>query len=228
VLRPFEVLVVCTANVCRSPLAEHIIATRIAYAVAHQTIPERVIDVTSAGDHAEVGQPMCPQSAALLGEPAHEHHSRPITTALLENSDLVLGADRGNRGECARLLPACRPHLFTLRQAAELAQTVVTELANHKLPDSAPPLPDHPSDRLRWLVTEMDAARGSRAGEPEGSDDITDNHGNIDHLPTLKQVEAASTALADAFIAVLNAPIDVDGDESPYGEGHAEHEPLKY
>lgn len=59
-------LIVCTANICRSPLAERVIADRMSKAVEEGRIPAGLISVESAGTHASTGAPMCAQSAAQI------------------------------------------------------------------------------------------------------------------------------------------------------------------
>lgn len=84
------VLFVCTANVCRSPMAEAIFRALSADAglsfVAH-----------SAGTAALGGEPMTPYAEAALEEigvdPAG-HHARQVAEGVLEGSDLVLGMTR--------------------------------------------------------------------------------------------------------------------------------------
>ena len=121
---PFEVLVVCTANVCRSPLAERVIGTRFADAAHDGRIHDHLLLLRSAGTDAEPGDPMCPQSAALVHYVPQEHRARLIQPRLLASAGLIVTADRYHRGECARMWPECRPRLFTLTQAAALAEIV--------------------------------------------------------------------------------------------------------
>jgi protein-tyrosine phosphatase len=196
----FTILTVCTANVCRSPLAEAVLTQ---WAGTH---PEVAVTVGSAGVDAEPGQPMCPQSAALAhpGDPsAATHQARELTADLLAGADLVLVADRTHRSAAARLAPRCRPRLFTLTQAADLAEAVAAHLQRGELPEGAPSLPTVPEERLRWLVAEMDAARGVRAGLPDEADDIPDDHGQHPHEATLQQVRAAAARIAAAMNTVL-------------------------
>ena len=53
---PFSILVVCTGNVCRSPAAERLLASKLG----------STVQVASAGTHALVGQPISEPMAALL------------------------------------------------------------------------------------------------------------------------------------------------------------------
>lgn len=201
----FRILVVCTANVCRSPLGERVIAARLADAAHDGLIEEHLVVVRSAGVDAEPGDPMCPQSAAVVHMAPQEHRAQRLEPAMLEDANLILTADRSHRGECARMLPSCRPRLFTIVQAAALAEVVATALEAGELPDGAPPLPHGADQRLSWLVGELDAARGSMAGMPEGYEDIEDDHGAHDHAATLVQVREAAERLATAIVAVTQS-----------------------
>jgi protein-tyrosine-phosphatase len=199
---PFRILVICTANVCRSPLAADVLGRAIVTTAA--------VEVTSAGTEAEPGERMCSQSAARAGvendgvasAASTDHRATLLTADLLQQADLVLALDRTHRAAAARLAPACRPRLFTLRQAAALAEGIQSTLERGELPDGAPPLPDTPHERRMWLVAELDAGRGTLAGWPEGREDIPDDHGAPDHSATLVDVAATATTLAKALNAV--------------------------
>jgi protein-tyrosine phosphatase len=195
VAAPFRILTVCTANVCRSALAEVLLQRELAAAGVVDVIVE------SSGTHADPGQPMCEAGAAFAGIEPPTHVSRELDAEQLMDADLVLAADRTHRAACARLAPACRPRLFTMRQAAALADVVAGHVRQGELPEGAPPLPGDAADRLRWLVSEMDAARGAIAGRDEASDDIEDRHGPADHTPTLVQVQDAAGRLTAALAA---------------------------
>ena len=192
----FTILTVCTANVCRSALAEALIRQ---WADAH---PAAGVSVSSAGVDAEPGLAMCPQ-AREFQKPAHPHAARRLESADLERADLVLVADRTHRAAAARLAPSTRPRLFTMTQAAGLAELVAATIRAGALPEGAPPLPSHATARLNWLIAEMDAARGTRAGLPEAADDIDDDHGWHAHDATLARVAEATGLLTAAMATVL-------------------------
>lgn len=206
---PLRILVVCTANVCRSPLAADVLR--------RGTTGTRI---TSAGIDAVPGEPMCAQSAACAHdhdpqpdeaaatatETAAGHRATPLTADLLADADLVLVLDRTHRAAAARLAPACRPRMLTLRQAAAIAGQIASTVSQGDLPDGAPALPASPQDRLAWLVAELDAGRGTLAGWPEGREDIPDDHGTQDHRATLDDVARTAEALAVALTAVAGGP----------------------
>ncbi len=197
---PFRILVICTANVCRSPLAAHVLRSGLSPSQAsNSTTGISGLVVDSAGIDVDPGDPMCPQSAARAGLDSPAHASASMTANALRLADLVLALDRTHRAAAARLAPDSRHKLFTLRQAAEIARLIANDSSRSRFPPGAPPLPAHPRERLRWLVAELDAGRGALAGLPEGSEDIPDNHGAKDHRATLDDVVAAASALGMAL-----------------------------
>ena len=92
------VLHVCTANQCRSAMAE-----RLMRAAVPGDIP-----VTSAGTRARSGEPIWPEAAAELerrGVSALGFDSHPITVQLVKGADLVLTATRAHRDEVLAEFP---------------------------------------------------------------------------------------------------------------------------
>lgn len=111
---PFSILVVCVGNVCRSPLAHHLLAARLD--------PAR-FEVASAGTHALVGEPMDPPALAelrRLGGDADGFVARRLTADLVTGADLVLAATRRVRGDVVTSAPAALKRAFTLRELALL------------------------------------------------------------------------------------------------------------
>ncbi len=196
---PVDVLFVCTANVCRSRAAEAVLAARVRPAGLAD-----VVRVRSAGTQAWPGEPMCAQAVARVGSPARADGARELTAADLARADLVLALDRTHRSVCARLLPACRPRLFTLRHAAALADVVVATLAAGQVPPGSPPLPADRCARIGWLIAEFDAARGELAGAPDADADVVDRHGPDPHDAVFAEITDAVAALVDAFAAIAS------------------------
>jgi protein-tyrosine phosphatase len=81
-----KVLFVCTANICRSPMAETIFN-----ALAEDSdLPFRA---ESAGTAALEGKPMAPNAVAALEEVGiypDDHRARQVSGAMIEESELVL------------------------------------------------------------------------------------------------------------------------------------------
>lgn len=210
---PFRVLVVCTANICRSPAAATLLSRR-------WSDLGDLVEVSSAGVTAFDGAPACEVGGHLADEyvpgAARAHAARRVTADLLLGADLVLALDRGHRGALARLAPASRPHTFTLRQVARLADLVHATLEAGMLPPGAPAIPPGARDRLSWLVEEFDAARGSATPEPPAPDadgprwdpaDVPDPHveGFEIHPAAGAMINDATLALAAAVHQVIAA-----------------------
>ncbi len=83
------VLVICTANICRSPMA----AALLRHALDAQPEPLRSLEVISAGVVAREGEPVTDHSVTTLkkvGIDISHHVSRPLTQELLDNALVVL------------------------------------------------------------------------------------------------------------------------------------------
>lgn len=116
----FSVLMVCTGNLHRSPMAERLLAARLAAA----GVPRGTVRVASAGTAALVGRPMDAETAAVLtalgGDPAGARSER-LSPPLLSQADLVLGAAREHRDAAVRLAPVrALRRAFTLGEFAAL------------------------------------------------------------------------------------------------------------
>jgi protein-tyrosine phosphatase len=88
----FRVLLVCTGNTCRSPMAAGALRQALG------TDVERIL-VESAGTAAWEGQPATEPSvrvAANAGVDLSGHRSRRVTPAMVRGSDIVLVMERGH------------------------------------------------------------------------------------------------------------------------------------
>jgi protein-tyrosine phosphatase len=111
-----NILVVCTGNICRSPLAEKLLQARLTAA----GIPAIV---TSAGTRAMVDHPMTDEAAFLATQYGAEptlHAAQQLTAERIAAADLVLTATREHRGEVVSLLPRANRYAYTLNQFARL------------------------------------------------------------------------------------------------------------
>jgi protein-tyrosine phosphatase len=103
--RPYRVTVVCTGNICRSPMGELLLRERFADA----GLADEVV-VDSAGTHSwEVGNPADPRTLAVLARNGHddlggsEHVARRFERSWFDEVDLVLAADAGHLRELTSL-----------------------------------------------------------------------------------------------------------------------------
>ncbi len=108
----FQVLVICTGNTCRSPMAAGILRSLLPPEIASQT------RVASAGTGAIEGAPATQfaiQTCAEDGIDVSAHRSLSLTAELVRDSDLVLAME-SHQVDCARKLApdaAGRLHLIT-------------------------------------------------------------------------------------------------------------------
>lgn len=185
-----RVLVVCTANICRSPAAEGVLSAGL-----HGT----GIEVSSAGLTAWSGRPADERTAVLVPELAPGFRARQLAPSVLAGVDLVLTMTRAQRGSVVGRAPALVRRTFTLVEFSELADLVVAQGA---------PLPPDPVGRLRELVDRAPRARAQRAGGP-GTDDVPDpvSLGADEYADVIGELRATCTRLVSALQpASLPAP----------------------
>lgn len=113
--RPLKVLVVCTANICRSPYMELALRAQAGDAV----------EVVGAGTHGFTQHPMDEEMAAQArarGLDPTDFRSRPLTRQLVDEADLVLTAEGRHRSYILDEQPGAFRKVFTLGQFARGAQ----------------------------------------------------------------------------------------------------------
>jgi protein-tyrosine phosphatase len=168
-----SVLVVCTANVCRSPLASRLLAEALE------------VPVFSAGSRARFADPACP-----VANPGVMHRSVPMEKAHVQAASLVLGAAREHRSAAVALVPSAQTRSFSLLQAARLAAWLTAE-------GVVAPASLSPANRLAWWIEELDAARGDAPRGDVWDDDLPDPHtSSARHEDVLPRLTAAVRTLA--------------------------------
>lgn len=124
-----HVLFVCTGNICRSPLAEQLLAARTGMAV------------TSAGTRAVPGAPMDRAMAAelvRLGRSPAGCVARRLDVGMVAGARLVLGLAREHREAAVRLAPAAHSRCFTLAEYIRVGggpRTPAAHPADDDVPD---------------------------------------------------------------------------------------------
>ncbi|WP_321842398.1 arsenate reductase/protein-tyrosine-phosphatase family protein [Paraburkholderia bannensis] len=107
-----DVLIVCHANVCRSPAAEQLFRARLRERAAGHAGAFH-----SAGLRAQEGVDMDPVMQRLLverGVTVGEHRSRRLTSRLVRQADLVLVTERHQVSEVERIEPTARGKVYAL------------------------------------------------------------------------------------------------------------------
>jgi protein-tyrosine phosphatase len=185
------VLMICTGNICRSPLAEAALRREVG---TGSDAPEIV--VASAGTRADPRSPVPLESlasASLARLDLSAHRPRLLTAGMLADADLVLGLSREHRRAAAILLPRVTRKAFTVREFARICRST--------LPDASPSVAAGAShDRLVGAVRLAAAARGTLSPLDDPDElDIVD--------PYLRD----ETVYAESRYGVLNAVGDIAG-----------------
>jgi protein-tyrosine phosphatase len=152
------VLLLCTANICRSAMAEPLLAARLAVFGAP-------VSVRSAGIAGLDAPPPAAAITALAvrGHDIAGHRGRTVRPADLAAADLVLGMTREHVRHAVVLLPAAWPRTFTLRDLVRRGR------------ETGPRMPGEPLSG--WLAR---AGRGRDRRDLLGSsaeDDVADPFG---------------------------------------------------
>lgn len=161
-----EIMTVCTGNICRSPLAELLLATRLADLGA---------EVHSAGVRGLSAAPMTPEAIDLAIEygvteaDADAHRSRFLTEAMLVSPDLILAMTREHRREIAELAPARLRSTFTVREFARLAASLSDDDVADAVADAGPDAT--PGDRVRAAAAAVAGRRGLLPPPADPADD---------------------------------------------------------
>lgn len=103
-----NIAIVCTGNICRSPIAEKLIKERA---------KNSVLNIISAGTHALVGHPADPSSVEIMAEHGYDlstHRAQQATPALLGWADLIFALDQGHFDWITRRSPQLRGRVFKL------------------------------------------------------------------------------------------------------------------
>jgi len=113
------IVVLCTANVCRSPMAAALLARRLA--ALGVTVPVRSAGMISSGDppHPEVISVM-----ACYGIQIISHRSRIVCAADLASANLVLAMARDNLRHAAITEPGAWPRAFTLKELVRRGERI--------------------------------------------------------------------------------------------------------
>ena len=115
-----SILVVCSGNICRSPIAEGLMRRAVADRFGADA-PE----VSSAGTIGLEGSPATPeavQAAAERGVVIGGHIARRLTNAMIAEANLVIGLAAEHRDAVAARVPAAADRTFTLKEMGRLLE----------------------------------------------------------------------------------------------------------
>jgi protein-tyrosine phosphatase len=188
----FRVLHVCTGNICRSPMAEHLMREGLRKRLGDDAA--RFV-VESAGTWGHTGSPMEAHALSTLSSydvDGSAFAARELVAEHVVAADLVLGATREHRAAAVVLHPRAAARTFTLREFARLTSGV----------DPAA-LPDGDAvERARGVVRAAAAHRGLVPVANPRDDDLDDPY----------QAPASAFAACGALVhATLQGPLDLLG-----------------
>lgn len=109
--QPIEILIVCTGNTCRSPMAEGLLREKLARRGIDAEVSSAglISDGTSATDTAVT-------TMADRGIDIDDHRSRRIRSEMLEEADLIVAMTREHVREVAVMRPDLYEVTFTLKE----------------------------------------------------------------------------------------------------------------
>jgi protein-tyrosine phosphatase len=152
-----SILVVCTGNICRSPIAEGLMRKALT-----SRFGAGAPTVSSAGIWGVIGSSATPEAVAAAeerGVDIRNHVARRVSGMPPIDDDLVLGMAREHRDALVDLDERLRDRTFTLKEFVRLVE-------------SLPPADDgDPSVSLRGRVAQAAAARADGfSGNPHDED----------------------------------------------------------
>ena len=179
-----HVLLVCSANVCRSPSAEHLLQRRLRGSVDSEGHDWVVHSAGTSITDAAI-DPNTRRAAALFGFDLGDHVARTLDASILavEGRDLVLTMTREHVREVVALDPGAWPRTFTLKEIVRRASSTSAERAE---------------DPAVWLHRLAAGRRAADMVRPDPIDDIEDPYGHP--LREHRDMMATVDELADRLV----------------------------
>jgi protein-tyrosine phosphatase len=115
-----SILVVCTGNICRSPIAEGLLKAELA-----RRFGDGAPQVTSAGTAGWEGSPATPEGIGAAGELGVDiagHRARRVRGEMTRDADLIVCMAGEHRDRLTMQLPELAGRTFTLKELVRLLE----------------------------------------------------------------------------------------------------------
>lgn len=183
-----DILIVCTGNIARSPLAEVLLQE----AARRRLGPQAPVWVHSVGVHGLDGRPAVDemqQEAASRGTDLSRHRGARVRPDDVRDADLVITMTENHRRQLLGSVPAAEEHVFTLKELARLLSAVDE-------PPDDPPV----AERVRTVAHRAHRAR-PRAPQAVGPEDVLDPYGGsrAGYREVAGEIDALVSEVADVL-----------------------------
>ncbi|MFQ5490698.1 MAG: L-threonylcarbamoyladenylate synthase [Phycisphaerae bacterium] len=128
-LATLNILLVCTGNTCRSPMAAALLRDLLArqLGVEPNSLDDRGINVQSAGTFASAGAPASPQAVQALKDREIDltpHRSQPLTAELINQADHIFTMTESHQQAILQMAPSAAQRVEPLDPQADIADPI--------------------------------------------------------------------------------------------------------